>query len=174
MALELEARVDDGANGGVACTKHLVQPPSSEGFVRRAGRRGEQLKHHKNSSADRCPAELDTMKSSEVQGTGETAVRERGGDHQRTSLAQKKTQGSARHRRSTPRSPCASKTRDLARGTRLKGCRGAPFVSNFQMSRRKGAWRRSLHAHMRGRRRTHTFEPPTEANTHVRTPGAIK
>ena len=127
MALELEARVDDGADGGgVACTKHLVQPPSSEGFVRGAGRRGEQLEHHKKASEDRCPAELDTVKHSEVMGTGEKAVRERGGDHQRTSLAQERHKGSAWGRGSTPRSPCASKTGDL-HGAEIKGVPGAPL-----------------------------------------------
>ena len=57
---------------------------------------------------------------------------------------------------------------------RLKGCRGHPYISSFQMSRRRGAWRRSSHAHMHRRGRTHAFGPTTEANTHARTPGAIK
>ena len=113
------------------------------------------------------------VKRSEVKGTGEKAVRERGGDHQRTSLAQERHKGSAWGRGSTPRSPCASKTGDL-HGAEIKGVRGHPYISNFQMSRRRGAWRRSSHAHMHRRGRTHAFGPTTEANTHARTPGAIK
>ena len=42
---------------------------------------------------------------------------------------------------------------------RLKGCRGHPYISSFQMSRRRGAWRRSSHAHMHRR----------GANTRIRT-----
>ena len=94
--------------------------------VRGAGRRGEQLEHHKKASEVMCPAELDTVKHSEVMGTGEKAVRERGGDHQRTSLAQERHKGSAWGRGSTPRSPCASKTGDL-HGAEIKGVPRAPL-----------------------------------------------
>ena len=141
--------------------------------MRRAGRRGEQLKHHKKASEDRCPAELDTVKHSEVMWTGEKAVRERGGDHQRTSLAQERHKGSAWGRGSTPRSPCASKTRDL-RGAVIKGVPRAPLYLELPDVQAEGGLAEITHAHMHRRGRTHAFGPTTEANTHARTPGAIK